>query len=143
MNDYYFYFNCIHSLIVFINFGFNLHGKYRIQSNISARRKIRPQINRTIFIKKEEGEVPSKMHRRTRNKTDRLSFFRLQALGRTAPQYTMRWRSQTVIANTRKSGPSPAPNWHGVGSSGKIEPRGTGLILVLVFAILLARPFDC
>ncbi|XP_044006898.1 uncharacterized protein LOC122851614 [Aphidius gifuensis] len=35
---------------------------------------------------------------------------RLQALGRTAPQYVMKWRSDTVLANTRKSGPSPAPN---------------------------------
>ncbi|XP_018312084.1 uncharacterized protein [Mycetomoellerius zeteki] len=68
---------------------------------------------------------------------------RLQALGRTAPQYTMRWRSQTVIANTRKSGPSPAPNWHVVRSSSEAEPRGTALVLVLVFAILLARPFNC
>jgi len=72
-----------------------------------------------------------------------LFIFRLQALGRTAPQYTMRWRSQTVIANTRKSGPSPAPNWHVVRSSSKAEPRGTALVLVLVFAILLARPFNC
>ncbi|XP_063994999.1 uncharacterized protein LOC135172682 [Diachasmimorpha longicaudata] len=36
---------------------------------------------------------------------------RLQALGRTAPQYVMKWRSDTVVANTRKSGPSPAPNY--------------------------------
>ncbi|XP_018400897.1 PREDICTED: uncharacterized protein LOC108778264 [Cyphomyrmex costatus] len=68
---------------------------------------------------------------------------RLQALGRTAPQYTMRWRSQTVIANTRKSGSSPAPNWHVVRSSSKAEPRGTALVLVLVFTILLAHQFNC
>ncbi|KAL6265522.1 hypothetical protein P5V15_002317 [Pogonomyrmex californicus] len=67
---------------------------------------------------------------------------RLQALGRTAPQYTMRWRSLTVIANTRQSGPSPAPNWHVVGSSSKTKPRGMAFILVM-FAILLARSFDC
>ncbi|XP_020299440.1 uncharacterized protein LOC109863569 [Pseudomyrmex gracilis] len=61
---------------------------------------------------------------------------RLQALGRTAPQYTMKWRSQTVIANTRKSGPSPPPNWHVVDSSSKAELRGLTLVFV-VLAILL------
>ncbi|KAL6425356.1 hypothetical protein ACFW04_009508 [Cataglyphis niger] len=68
---------------------------------------------------------------------------RLQALGRTAPQYTMRWRSQTVIANTRKSGPSPAPNWHIVNSSKKAEPREKTFLIFLVFAILLAHSLNC
>ncbi|XP_024947833.1 uncharacterized protein LOC107274742 isoform X2 [Cephus cinctus] len=47
---------------------------------------------------------------------------RLQALSRTPPQYTMKWRSDFVTANTRKSGPSPAPN-HVTGSSSNIHDR--------------------
>ncbi|XP_043253093.1 uncharacterized protein LOC122397767 [Colletes gigas] len=65
---------------------------------------------------------------------------RLQALGRTAPEYTMKWRSQTVIANTHKSGPSPAPN-HVRDSSTGNGPRET-LILILA-TILLALATGC
>ncbi|KAG7206256.1 hypothetical protein KM043_003648 [Ampulex compressa] len=61
---------------------------------------------------------------------------RLQALGRTAPQYTMKWRSHSVIANTRKSGPSPAPN-HVVDSSVE-RSQGTRL-LVLLLALFASR----
>lgn len=64
---------------------------------------------------------------------------RLQALGRTAPEYTMKWRSQSVIANTHKSGPSPAPN-HVLNSTGN-GPRGT-LVLILI-TILLVYTTDC
>nr|XP_003706760.1 PREDICTED: uncharacterized protein LOC100877900 [Megachile rotundata] len=60
---------------------------------------------------------------------------RLQALGRTAPEYTMKWRSQTVIANTHKSGPSPAPNHVIDASTGSIPQVARILIL---FTILLA-----
>ncbi|CAK9805259.1 hypothetical protein ANTQUA_LOCUS4429 [Anthophora quadrimaculata] len=59
---------------------------------------------------------------------------RLQALGRTAPEYTIKWRSQSVIANTHKSGPSPAPN-HVLDSSTGNEPR-EARILILLAAIL-------
>ncbi|XP_078040773.1 uncharacterized protein LOC144472018 [Augochlora pura] len=57
---------------------------------------------------------------------------RLQALGRTAPAYTIKWRSQSVIANTHKSAPSPAPN-HVLSSSTRSESRRT---LVPVFAAI-------
>ncbi|KAI4502360.1 hypothetical protein M0802_002272 [Mischocyttarus mexicanus] len=60
---------------------------------------------------------------------------RLQALGRTAPQYTMKWKSHTVIANTRQSGPSPAPN-HITDSSIKIKPLKI-LILILYLILLI------
>lgn len=69
--------------------------------------------------------------------------FRLQALGRTAPQYTMRWRSQTVIANTRKSGPSPPPNGHAVNFSSKADPREMTFLIFVMFTILFACSFDC
>ncbi|XP_003250512.2 uncharacterized protein LOC100578611 isoform X1 [Apis mellifera] len=65
---------------------------------------------------------------------------RLQALGRTAPEYTMKWRSESVIANTHKSGPSPAPN-HVIDSStgnGLLEARN-----LILFAILLAYVAGC
>ncbi|XP_031770800.1 uncharacterized protein LOC100871724 isoform X3 [Apis florea] len=65
---------------------------------------------------------------------------RLQALGRTAPEYTMKWRSESVIANTHKSGPSPAPN-HVINSS-----TGNGLLetrILILFAILLAYVAGC
>ncbi|XP_017787734.1 PREDICTED: uncharacterized protein LOC108570386 [Habropoda laboriosa] len=65
---------------------------------------------------------------------------RLQALGRTAPEYTMKWRSQSVIANTHKSGPSPAPN-HVLDSSsgnGKREAR-----ILILLAALLAYAAGC
>ncbi|XP_029034401.1 uncharacterized protein LOC114871949 [Osmia bicornis bicornis] len=60
---------------------------------------------------------------------------RLQALGRTAPEYTMKWRSQSVIANTHKSGPSPAPN-HVLDSSTGSGPGETRILIL--FTILLA-----
>ncbi|KZC07540.1 PREDICTED: uncharacterized protein LOC107185845 [Dufourea novaeangliae] len=62
---------------------------------------------------------------------------RLQALGRTAPQYTMKWRSQTVIANTHKSGPSPAPN-HVLSSSTGSDPRGTQILVLATLLITYA-----
>ncbi|XP_006620820.1 uncharacterized protein LOC102680309 isoform X3 [Apis dorsata] len=65
---------------------------------------------------------------------------RLQALGRTAPEYTMKWRSESVIANTHKSGPSPAPN-HVIDSStgnGLLEARN-----LILFAILFAYMAGC
>ncbi|XP_076237121.1 uncharacterized protein LOC143180943 [Calliopsis andreniformis] len=65
---------------------------------------------------------------------------RLQALGRTAPEYTMKWRSQSVIANTHKSGPSPAPN-HVLSSNTGNGPCET-LILILA-TILLAYAAGC
>lgn len=68
------------------------------------------------------------------------SVHRLQALGRTAPEYTMKWRSESVIANTHKSGPSPAPN-HVINSS-----TGNGLLetrILILFAILLAYVAGC
>ncbi|KAL2714116.1 uncharacterized protein V1478_016673 [Vespula squamosa] len=65
---------------------------------------------------------------------------RLQALGRTAPQYTMKWRSHTVIANTRQSGPSPAPN-HISDSSINIKPEKKIIFTFLV--ILLIYSIDC
>lgn len=68
------------------------------------------------------------------------SVHRLQALGRTAPEYTMKWRSESVIANTHKSGPSPAPN-HVIDSStgnGLLEARN-----LILFAILLAYVAGC
>nr|KAF7417084.1 hypothetical protein H0235_011615 [Vespula pensylvanica] len=65
---------------------------------------------------------------------------KLQALGRTAPQYTMKWRSHTVIANTRQSGPSPAPN-HISDSSINIKPEKKIIFTFLV--ILLIYSIDC
>ncbi|XP_076760042.1 uncharacterized protein LOC143428794 [Xylocopa sonorina] len=65
---------------------------------------------------------------------------RLQALGRTAPEYTMKWRSQTVIANTHKSGPSPAPNQVSDSSSGN-GPREAPVLIL--FATLLAYTAGC
>ncbi|XP_076303892.1 cubilin isoform X1 [Lasioglossum baleicum] len=59
---------------------------------------------------------------------------RLQALGRTAPAYTIKWRSQSVIANTHKSAPSPAPN-HVLSSSTKSGPRTQILLLTTTFLI--------
>ncbi|KAK0169158.1 hypothetical protein PV327_002903 [Microctonus hyperodae] len=40
-----------------------------------------------------------------------VAIVRLQALGRTAPQYIMKWQSITIATDIRKSGPSPAPNY--------------------------------
>ncbi|KOX73813.1 hypothetical protein WN51_13891 [Melipona quadrifasciata] len=65
---------------------------------------------------------------------------RLQALGRTAPEYTMKWRSQSVIANTHKSGPSPAPN-HVLSSSAGNGPRE--MRILILFAMLLAYAVGC
>ncbi|XP_047355629.1 uncharacterized protein LOC124951361 isoform X2 [Vespa velutina] len=66
---------------------------------------------------------------------------RLQALGRTAPQYTMKWRSHTVIANTRQSGPSPAPN-HITDSSINIKPKKK-IIFTFLLILLLIYSIDC
>ncbi|XP_015187832.1 PREDICTED: uncharacterized protein LOC107072421 [Polistes dominula] len=66
---------------------------------------------------------------------------RLQALGRTAPQYTMKWRSHTVIANTRQSGPSPAPNQI-TDSSIEIKPQNK-LILMIFFIIIFIYSIVC
>lgn len=65
---------------------------------------------------------------------------RLQALGRTAPEYTMKWRSLSVIANTHKSGPSPAPN-HVLDSSTGNGPREARILIL--FAMLLAYAAGC
>ncbi|XP_054006507.1 uncharacterized protein LOC128891206 [Hylaeus anthracinus] len=65
---------------------------------------------------------------------------RLQALGRTAPEYTMKWRSQTVIANTHKSGPSPAPNHVRDSSSGN---RSHEMMILILATILLALTTGC
>ncbi|OAD53289.1 hypothetical protein WN48_10482 [Eufriesea mexicana] len=65
---------------------------------------------------------------------------RLQALGRTAPEYTMKWRSLSVIANTHKSGPSPAPN-HVFDSSTGNGPREARILIL--FAMLLAYAAGC
>ncbi|XP_033195811.2 uncharacterized protein LOC117159777 [Bombus vancouverensis nearcticus] len=67
---------------------------------------------------------------------------RLQALGRTAPEYTMKWRSQFVIANTHKSEPSPPPVPNHVLRSSTGNRSREARILIL-FAILLAYAVGC
>ncbi|XP_003394054.1 uncharacterized protein LOC100643756 [Bombus terrestris] len=67
---------------------------------------------------------------------------RLQALGRTAPEYTMKWRSQFVIANTHKSEPSPPPVPNHVLRSSTGNRSLKARILIL-FAILLAYAASC
>ncbi|XP_071862957.1 uncharacterized protein [Bombus fervidus] len=67
---------------------------------------------------------------------------RLQALGRTAPEYTMKWRSQFVIANTHKSEPSPPPVPNHVLRSSTGNRSREARILIL-FAILLAYAAGC
>ncbi|XP_020710895.2 uncharacterized protein LOC105690974 [Athalia rosae] len=68
---------------------------------------------------------------------------RLQALSRTAPQYVMRWRSDAATANTRKSGPSPAPN-QVIKSSGQ-RWESTNIVIftsiLQALAAFLAFPF--
>ena len=36
--------------------------------------------------------------------------YSIQAMTRTAPVYTVKWRSQVVRANTRQGPPTPSPN---------------------------------
>ena len=71
-----------------------------------------------------------------------LHLCRLQALGRTAPEYTMKWRSQFVIANTHKSEPSPPPVPNHVLRSSTGNRSLKARILIL-FAILLAYAASC
>ncbi|XP_033212301.1 uncharacterized protein LOC117169901 [Belonocnema kinseyi] len=59
---------------------------------------------------------------------------KLQALGRTAPQYTMKWRSETNSTLNRKNGLSPVTNQL-PGSSNGIRPSAKNLVtfLTIVF----------
>ncbi|XP_046619142.1 uncharacterized protein LOC124304671 [Neodiprion virginianus] len=65
---------------------------------------------------------------------------RLQALSRTAPQYVMRWRSDSVTANTRKSAPSPAPNQVAGSSRSSRESRRIIIAMTLVAAAAKSLP---
>ncbi|XP_043281028.1 uncharacterized protein [Venturia canescens] len=107
--------------------------------------------NLTIHEYKETGDrVGPRLHTfcsRDRHKNFTLPWkmntavVRLQALGRTSPQYMMKWRSDTVVANTRKSAPSPAPNY-GSGSSAARECSLRHRAVATMAAVIVISSID-